>query len=77
MLSKECASDRGRLAALTRAVRNDERPADDPELLEVARRFKTNRLAEHVEKKLADWPPLTPDQLDRIAAILRAGGGTA
>lgn len=70
-------SDRGRIAALTRAVRNGERPADDQELLEARRNFKAKRLAEHVEKKLAEWPPLTPEQLDHIAAILRTGGGAA
>jgi hypothetical protein len=65
-------SDRGRIAALTRAVRNGERPADDPELLEARRNFTAKRLAEHVETKLAESPPLTDAQLDSIAAILEA-----
>ena len=30
-------------------------------------------LEEHVTKILADWQPLTDEQLDRIAALLRAG----
>jgi hypothetical protein len=32
------------------------------------------RPADRVAKILADWPPLTDAQLDRIAALLRAGG---
>jgi hypothetical protein len=29
---------------------------------------------ELAERIVADWPPLTDAQLDRIAALLRAGG---
>jgi hypothetical protein len=70
-------SDRGRVAALTRAVRNGERPPDDPALIEARRSMRANLLAEHVEKVVAGWPPLTDAQLDRIAGLLRAGGAGA
>jgi len=68
---------RARIAALSR-----DREPDDPELLEARRSLRAVRLEEHVNKVLADWPPLTDEQLDRIAALLRAGsrggaGGTS
>jgi hypothetical protein len=28
-----------------------------------------------VDQLLADWPPLTDEQINRIVALLRAGGG--
>ena len=40
---------------------------------------KPNDIASAVAQMLATWPPLSDEQLDRIAAILRAGsrGGAA
>lgn len=37
------------------------------------RDFAAEKIAHYVEKTLAGWPPLTDEQLDRIAALLRAG----
>jgi hypothetical protein len=37
------------------------------------RDLRAMRLEEHVAKIVADWPPLTDEQLDRVAALLRAG----
>ncbi len=68
-------SERGRLAAITRGIRAGERPADDPALTEAKRNLTALRLEEHVTRVLADSPPLTDDQLTRIAALLQAGGG--
>lgn len=71
--------ERGRVGGLTRAVRNGERPADDPELLEARQNLKALRVEEYVLKVVQDAPPLTPEARDRIATILRGGGngGTA
>ena len=33
-------------------------------------------IAAHVERVVAEAPPLTPEQRDRIAAVLRAGGAS-
>jgi hypothetical protein len=33
-------------------------------------------LAEHVSRVIAEAPPLSDEQLCRIAALLRAGGGS-
>ncbi len=67
-LSPAAAHHRARIAALTR-----DRAPDDPELIGAHAEFKTQRLADHVDRVLADWPPLTDEQLDRVAALLRAG----
>jgi hypothetical protein len=64
---------RARVAALTRAVRNGERSAGDPTLEECRRELAALRLAEYVEETVRNWPPLTEEQLDHIAGLLRAG----
>jgi hypothetical protein len=68
---------RAKIAALTRGIRAGERPADDPELIETQRDYRAGRLEAHVAEIVAGWPKLTDEQLDRIAAILRAGDGAA
>jgi hypothetical protein len=51
------------------------RAPDDPELIAAHQEFKAQLLADHVERNLHDWPPLTDAQIERIAALLRAGAG--
>lgn len=58
--------DRARVAALSRS-----RERDDPDLIAARQTLKAERLAAHVAKVLADAPPLTDEQRDRIAALLR------
>jgi hypothetical protein len=65
-------AERARLAFLTRS-----REPDDPDLVEARRNLRAERLAEHVRKVVAGAPKLTPEQRDRIAAILRGGGDHA
>lgn len=66
-------AERARVASLTRS-----RAADDPDLIEARRRLRAARLEQHVQKVLAEAPPLTPEQRDRIARLLTpAGGGIA
>lgn len=63
---------RAKVGALARAVRNGERPKSD---LDDARRdLAITKLAEHAEQVVSSWPPPTPEQLRRVAAILNAGG---
>lgn len=64
--------ERARVASLSRS-----RAADDPDLIEARRNLKAERLAEHIARVVADAPPLTPAQRDRLAGLLRAGGGSA
>lgn len=72
-LTHAAARHRGRIAGITRAVRNGELPADDPRLAEAQRDLRAEVLASHVKKVLAQAPPLSEAQRDRIAAILRSG----
>ncbi|MGC5246435.1 hypothetical protein ACPXB3_05870 [Gordonia sp. DT219] len=67
-LSATAAHHRAKIAALSRS-----RTADDPELIAAHRDLRAERLADHVQKVLADAPPLTDAQRERIAALLRVG----
>lgn len=51
------------------------RQPDDPELIEARRNLRALRLEEHVRKTLAEAPPLSDEQRERIAALLHVGGG--
>jgi hypothetical protein len=61
--------ERGRIASLTRS-----RKPDDPELVAARQNLKALGLEDHVRKVLASAPRPTDEQLERIAALLRAGG---
>lgn len=62
-------AERARVASLTRS-----RTPDDPELIDARRNLRAERLAEQVRKVVEQAPPLTPEQCESIAALLRAGG---
>lgn len=57
---------RGRVASLSRS-----RSANDPDLIEARRALAAEKLAAYVSKTVAEAPPLTSAQRDRIAALLR------
>lgn len=63
---------RARVAALAR-----DRSPDDPDLRDARRDLRAARLEEHVRKVVEDWPPLTPEQLDRLSGLLHGGGRVA
>ena len=63
---------RAKVASLSRI-----RSSDDPELIEARQKLKALKLEEHVAKIVAEAPPLTPEQADKIAALLRPAGGGA
>lgn len=68
-------SDRARLASLSRS-----RPADDPDLLAARRDLRAARLEVYIKRTVDAAPPLTTEQRERLAAILRpaeAGGDDA
>lgn len=60
--------ERARIGALTRS-----RPDDDPELVEARRNLRAIRLEQYITEKVAEAPPLTQDQRDRLASLLRGG----
>lgn len=62
---------RARIARLSQ-----DRAADDPELIQERQNLKAQRLEEHIAAVINSAPPLTDEQRDRIAAILRGGGGS-
>lgn len=59
---------RARVATLSRS-----RAVTDPELVEARRSLRAARLEDHVRKALADAPPLTDAQRERIARLLMGG----
>ncbi len=59
-------TERGRVAALSRF-----RPADDHDLVEARRELRAAKLAAHIERVVAEAPPLTAEQRDRLAGLLR------
>lgn len=61
-----------RVAALSRS-----RGSSDAELLCARRALKAAKLAAYVEKVVAEAPPLSPEQIDRIALLLRPSSGGA
>lgn len=61
-----------RVAALGR-----HRTRDDSELAIARRELRAARLADHVAKVVAEAPPLTAEQCERIAVLLRAGAHDA
>lgn len=65
-MSTAVFKERGRVASLTRS-----RAADDPELIEARTNLAAEKLAAYVSAVVAEAPPLTDAQRDRIAALLR------
>lgn len=61
--------ERARVASLTRS-----RSADDPELIEARRNLRAARLDAYIRETVDAAPPLTAEQRDRLALLLR---GTA
>lgn len=74
-MSSSWTSERAKVASLTRS-----RTADDPELVAARRNLRASRLEDYVQRVVEEWPPLTEDQLERVAFLLRPAnpdGGAA
>lgn len=69
-MSASWTRERAKVASWSR-----NRPADDPELIEARQNLKALKLEEYVSKVVSEAPPLTTEQADRIAALLRPAGG--
>lgn len=67
-MSAEIRSAKARLAVATR-----HHPKADHTTLK--RNLKAANLESYVQNVVASWPPLLPEQLDRVAVLLRPGGG--
>ncbi len=60
---------RAKVGALSRS-----RTPDDPEFVDAKRNLRAANLEQHIERVLAEAPPLTPAQRDRIATLVKSGG---
>lgn len=65
-------TERARVASLTRS-----RNTDDPDLVTARQRLKAARVEDYIARVVAEAPLLTPEQRDRIAALLRPTGGAS
>lgn len=59
-------TERARVASLTRS-----RADDDPDLLDARCNLRAERLADYIKRTVDAAPPLTAEQRDRLAALLR------
>ena len=71
MLSPTDRTERARIATLTR-----HHGADSPDVVDLRRKFKEERIAEYIRRTVDAAPPLTPEQRDRLALLLRDGGAS-
>ena len=62
-------STRNRLVALER-----HHGPRDPRTIEARQDHKANELERHIRAVVDSWPELRPDQLDRLAILLKSGG---
>ena len=70
-ISPAVARERARIASLTRS-----RTADDPDLVEARRNLRAASLESHIQRVLAEAPPLSADQRTRLAGLF-SGGASA
>ncbi len=63
--------ERASVAALAK-----HRTPDDPDLADARRDLKAARLEDYIRTVVSTAPPLTPDQRDRLALLLRSPGGS-
>jgi fructose-specific phosphotransferase system component IIB len=73
----EVSKARATVSAFARCVKNGEREANDPVIVQAKTNLAVANIAAYVEKVLSAAPPLTDEQKDRIAGLLRAGGDVA
>lgn len=64
--------ERGRLGAEIRR-----KGADSPEAEAARRNLAAAKIAAHIERALTAAPPLTEEQADRLASMLRGGSTSA
>lgn len=67
LVGTEVAQTRSRVAVAARRGTPDE-------VAEAKRDHAAAKIAAHIAKVVAEAPPLTPEQRDRLAGLLRGGG---
>lgn len=74
MLSEQQRKTRSVIASASRALKKDPSDGRARSALENAtREFRARSLEEHVRQVVDSAPPLTDEQCDRIATLLRSG----
>ncbi|RAN72778.1 hypothetical protein B5P43_31790 [Bacillus sp. SRB_336] len=61
-------------AHATVAILSRHRKPDDPQLIDAKRTLRAEKLKAHVSKLVAEWPPLTDEQIATVAHVLYSGG---
>lgn len=67
MPAPQVSKPRGRVGALSRS-----RAANDPELLDARRELAAANLEQYIARVVATAPPLTSEQQERLAGLLRS-----
>ncbi|EPQ76925.1 hypothetical protein MMMB2_1586 [Mycobacterium marinum MB2] len=62
---------RARISGISAAIKAGKRPPDDPELNAAQQSFEQAKIDAWVDKVLASAPPLSDEQLTRLAELLR------
>ncbi|KJK10790.1 hypothetical protein UB45_17060 [Terrabacter sp. 28] len=52
-------------------IAHTKRRDPNADVTDLRRQMKAERLADHIAKTVAEWPPLESAQLDRLAILLR------
>lgn len=71
MLTATERRQRARLAALRRHHGDD-----DPQVVELSREFRADRMADYIIRTVDAAPPLTSEQRARLASLLRGDGAS-
>lgn len=71
------AKDPGRRTRISSAAAEYRWRPEDPQAQRTLTEVRTEALAEHIRKVIESAPPLTPEQRDRLAVLLRPKSGTA
>ncbi|WP_076245133.1 hypothetical protein [Mycobacterium sp. SP-6446] len=73
--SRSWESERARVAALARCVKNGERSPEDPDLIEARRNLRALKLEEHMRLALSAIPSMTDDEIEHLISLLNAKRG--
>jgi len=71
MLRQERRQARAQLAQATVRANRSGDPADEARVDSLRAEVRTLALEDHIKAVVDDWPPLTTEQRDRLAILLR------
>lgn len=71
------AQMRARIARAERSAKRQDTPEQRDRVRALRADYAAEKLAEYIEQVIAAAPPLTPEQRDRLALLLRPTSGAA